>query len=65
MEKKTIRSGAPFVCLGAAVLLVALVLGIGSVFSYIIAAAVGAAAFAAGTAAMPCSKAFSSCCMRT
>ena len=53
MEKKTIRSGAPFVCLGAAVLLVALVLGIGSVFSYIIAAAVGAAAFAAGRKIFP------------
>jgi len=39
MEKKTIRSGAPFVCLGAAVLLVALVLGIGSFFSYMLAEA--------------------------
>lgn len=48
MEKKTIRSGAPFVVAGAAVLLEALVLGIGSVFSYVIAAAVFALAFAAG-----------------
>jgi len=53
MEKKTIRSGAPFVCLGAAVLLTALVLGIGSVFSYILAAAVGAAAFAMGKRMFP------------
>jgi len=53
MEKKVIRSGAPFVCLGAAVLLVALVLGIGSVFSYILAAAAGAAAFAAGRKLFP------------
>ena len=53
MEKKTIRSGAPFVCLGAGVLLAALVLGIGSVFSYIIAASVGSAAFAAGKKIFP------------
>ena len=53
MEKKTIRSGAPFVCLGAAVLLVALVLGVGSVFSYMLAAAAGAAAFAAGRKCFP------------
>ena len=48
MEKKTIRSGAPFVCAGAGVLLVALTLGIGTVAQYIFAAAVGAAAFAVG-----------------
>ena len=53
MEKKTIRSGAPFACLGAAVLLVALVLGIGSFFSYVLAAAAGAAAFAAGRKLFP------------
>ena len=53
MEKKTIRSGAPFVCLGAAVLLVALVLGVGSVFSYLLAAAAGAAAFMAGRKLFP------------
>ncbi len=53
MEKKTIRSGAPFVCAGAGVLLVALTLGIGTVAQYIIAAAVGAAAFAVGRKAFP------------
>lgn len=53
MEKKTIRSGAPFALAGAAVLLVALVLGIGSVMSYLIAAAAFALAFAAGRKAFP------------
>ena len=53
MEKKKIRSGAPFVCLGAVVLLFALVFGIGSVFSYILAAAAGTAAFVAGRKAFP------------
>ena len=53
MEKRTIRSGAPFVCLGAAVLLCALVLGIGSVFSYIVAAAAGAAGFVIGKKLFP------------
>ena len=53
MEKKTIRSGAPFVCLGAAVLLAALVLGVGSVFSYLLAAAAGAIGFLAGKKCFP------------
>ena len=53
MEKKTIRSGAPYVLAGAAVLLVALVLGIGSLLSYIIAAAVFALSFAAGRKMFP------------
>lgn len=53
MEKKTIRSGAPFVCLGAGVLLAALVLGIGSFFSYIVAALAGAAGFVIGKKAFP------------
>jgi len=53
MEKKTIRSGAPFVCLGAGVLLAALVLGIGSFFSYIVAALAGAAGFMIGKKAFP------------
>jgi len=53
MEKKTIRSGAPFVCLGAGVFAYALVFGIGSVFSYVLAAAAGAAAFAAGRKLFP------------
>ena len=45
MEKRTIRSGAPFLTAGLAVLLAALVLGLGSVFSYVIALAAGAAGF--------------------
>ncbi|MBR3795422.1 MAG: 5-bromo-4-chloroindolyl phosphate hydrolysis family protein [Clostridia bacterium] len=53
MEKKTIRSGAPFVVAGAAVLLVALLVGLGSLLSYVLAAAVFAAAFAAGRKAFP------------
>lgn len=53
MEKKTIRSGAPFVVAGAAVLAVALVLGIGSLLSYVIAAVVFALALAAGKKAFP------------
>ena len=53
MEKKTIRSGAPFVCLGVGVLLAALVLGIGSFFSYIVAALAGAAGFVIGKKAFP------------
>ena len=53
MEKKVVRSGAPFVCLGAGVLLSALVFGVGSFFSYIVAAAAGAAAFMAGKKAFP------------
>ena len=53
MEKKTIRSGAPFVTAGLAVLLFAMVFGIGSAFSYILAALVGAAGFAAGRKAFP------------
>lgn len=53
MEKKTIRSGAPFVTAGAAVLLFAAVFGIGSAVSYILAAAVCAAGFAAGKKVFP------------
>ena len=53
MERRTIRSGAPYVLAGAAVLLVALVLGIGSAFSYVIAAAAFAAAFALGRKMFP------------
>lgn len=53
MEKRTIRSGAPFVMAGAAVMLAALVLGIGSVLSYVIAAAAGAAGFALGKKVFP------------
>ena len=53
MEKKTIRSGAPYVLAGAAVLLVALTAGIGSVFSYLLAAAVFALVFVTGRTMFP------------
>ena len=53
MEKKTIRSGAPYVTAGLAVLAVALVLGIGSLLSYGIAAAAGALGFLAGKRLFP------------
>ena len=53
MEKRTIRSGAPYVLAGAAVLAVALVLGIGSAFSYVIAAAAFAGALALGRKMFP------------
>ena len=53
MEKRTIRSGAPYALAGAAVLLVALVLGIGTAFGYVIAAAAFAAAFALGRKLFP------------
>ena len=48
MEKKTIRSGAPFLMAGAGVLLVALTIGIGGFSSYLLAAGVGLAAYALG-----------------
>lgn len=53
MEKKTIHSGAPYALAGAGVLLVAFALGIGSGFSYVIAAAVFAACFALGKKIFP------------
>ena len=53
MEKKTIRSGAPYVTAGLAVLAVALVLGIGSLLSYGIAAAAGVLGFLAGKRIFP------------
>lgn len=53
MEKKTIRSGAPYVLAGAAVLLVALTAGIGSVFSYLLAAAVFALTLVTGRTLFP------------
>ena len=45
MEKKTIRSGAPFLMAGTAVLAVALIFGIGTAFSYMAAGAVGIGTF--------------------
>lgn len=53
MEKKTIRSGAPYVTAGLAVLFVALVLGIGSLPGYFVAAAAGVLGFLAGRRAFP------------
>lgn len=53
MEKKTIRSGAPFALAGAGVMAVALTLGIGTISDYLIAAGVGCLAFAMGKRAFP------------
>ena len=53
METRTIKSGAPYVCAGAAVLAVAVVLGLGSLSSYLLAAGVGCLAFAAGKKRFP------------
>lgn len=53
MEKKTIHSGAPFVIAGLGVLICALLLGLGSVGSYLIAAGVGFACFALGQRMFP------------
>ena len=53
MEKKTIRSGAPFVFAGAGVMAVALTMGIGSLVSYLVALAVGAAGYALGRKKYP------------
>ena len=53
MEKKTIRSGAPFVLAGLAVLAVALIFGIGGIGGYLLAAAFGCGAFFAGKAFFP------------
>ena len=53
MEKRTIRTGAPFVLAGAGVLVSSLVFGLGGVLTYVIAAGVGVAAFAAGKKRVP------------
>ena len=53
MEKKTIRSGAPFLLAGMAVLAFAVILGIGTIVSYLLSAAVGVLAFAAGRKLFP------------
>lgn len=53
MEKRTIRTGAPFVCLGAGVMASALVFGLGGIFTYVIAAGVGAGAFVVGKKLFP------------
>ena len=53
MEKRIVRSGAPFVLAGVAVLAVALIFGIGTLGGYLLAAVAGFAAFAAGKRAFP------------
>lgn len=53
MEKKTIRSGAPFALAGVGVMAVALTLGIGTISSYLIAAGVSLLAFGVGKRAFP------------
>ena len=53
MEKKTVRSGAPFLLAGCGVMAVALTAGIGTISSYLIAAGVGCIAFAAGKKMFP------------
>ena len=53
MEKKVIRSGAPYVTAGLAVLLYALTAGIGSLPSYLFAAAALAAGWLLGKKAFP------------
>ncbi|MBQ9010481.1 MAG: 5-bromo-4-chloroindolyl phosphate hydrolysis family protein [Clostridia bacterium] len=53
METKIIKSGMPFVIAGAAVFVFALVFGIGSVPSYILAAGLGVVGFLAGKRLFP------------
>ena len=53
MEKRTIRSGAPYAVAGAAVLFVALTVGIGSAVSYVFAAAAFALGYVGGKKAFP------------
>lgn len=53
MEKRTIRSGAPYAVAGAAVLFVALTVGIGSAVSYVFAVAAFALGYAGGKKVFP------------
>ena len=53
MEKKIIRSGAPYVTAGLGVLLVALTTGLGGIFSYVLALAALAAGYALGRKLFP------------
>lgn len=53
MEKRILRTGAPFVLAGGAVLAVALIVGLGAWPTYLVAAAAGIAAFAAGRRIFP------------
>ena len=53
MEKKTIKSGMPFVTAGGAVFVFALIFGIGSGISYALAAVIGVGGFFAGKMLFP------------
>lgn len=53
MEKKTIRSGAPYLTAGAGVLVYALLFGVGSFSGYLLAAGVGVLSFLAGKKIFP------------
>ncbi len=52
-ETKVIRSGMPFVCAGAAVLVFALIFGMGTVPAYLVGAVLGVAGFIAGKRVFP------------
>ena len=53
MEKRTIRSGAPYVCFGLGVLAFALIFGMGSLFTYALALLAGFAAYKLGQRLYP------------
>ena len=53
MEKRTIRSGAPFLLAGLGVFAFALLIGIGRISDYLLAAGIGLLAFAAGRKLFP------------
>lgn len=53
MEKKTIRSGAPFLMAGLGVFAFALLIGIGRISDYLLAAGIGLLAFATGRKLFP------------
>ena len=53
MEKRTIRSGAPFLLAGLGVFAFALLIGIGRISDYLLAAGIGLPAFAAGRKLFP------------
>ena len=53
MEKRTIRSGAPFLLAGLAVLAYAVIFGVGTLFGYLLEAGIWVLAFAAGKKLFP------------
>ena len=53
MEKRTIRSGAPFLMAGLGVMAVALLVGLGALPTYLLAAAAGAGLFVLGRRLFP------------